>query len=82
MGPQLRWLKTGNMPAMMQNAQSLNWVVCVPLAVEVYGCWGPVAQTILSRLAARLAIRSNCCKSQVTSVLYGRSYGEMCGHGN
>ena len=49
----------------------LGWV-CVPLAVEVYGCWGPEAQTNLSRLAARLAIRLNCCKSQATSALYGR----------
>ena len=46
--------------------------VCVPLAVEVYDCWGPEAQTNLSRLAARLAIRSNCCKSQATFALYGR----------
>ncbi|KAL5517528.1 hypothetical protein EMCRGX_G003087 [Ephydatia muelleri] len=45
--------------------------VCVPLAVEAYGCW-PEAQTNLSRLAARLAIRSNCCKSQATLALYGR----------
>ena len=29
-------------------------------------------QTNLSRLAARLAIRSNCCKSQATLALYGR----------
>ena len=40
-------------------AQRLGVCVCVPLAVEVYGCWGPEAQTSLSRLA----IRSNCCKS-------------------
>ena len=45
-------------------------IIIIPLAVEVYGCWGPEAlQTNLSRLAARLAIRSNCCKSQ---ALYGR----------
>ena len=60
------------MPAMTQSAQSLGVCVCVPLAVEVYGCWGPEAQTNLSRLAAHLAIRSNCCKSQATSALYGR----------
>eukprot|EP00731_Ephydatia_muelleri_P004035 Em0002g211a len=48
----------------------IGWV-CVPLAVEAYGCWGPEAQTNLSRLAARLAIRSNCCKSQATLALYG-----------
>ena len=46
--------------------------MCVPLAVEAYGCWGPEAQTNLSQLAARLAIRSNCCKSQATLALYGR----------
>ena len=38
MGQQLRWLKTENMPAMMQSARSLG--VCVPLAAEAYGCWG------------------------------------------
>ena len=37
-----------------------------------YGCWGPEAQTNLSRLAARFVIRSNCCKSQATLALYGR----------
>ena len=46
--------------------------MCVPLAVEVYGCWGPEAQTNFSRLAVRLAIRSNCCKSKATSTLNGR----------
>ena len=49
----------------------LGWV-CMPLTVDVYGCWGPEAQSNLSRLAARLAIRSNCCKAQATSALYGR----------
>ena len=42
--------------------------MCVPLAVQVYGCWGPEAQTNFSRFA----IRSNFCKSQTTSTLYGR----------
>ena len=42
----------------------------MPLAVKVYGCWGPEAHTNFSRLAACLAIRSNCCKSQATSTLY------------
>ena len=46
--------------------------LCVPLAVEVYGYLGPEAQTNFSRLAACLTIRSNCCKSQATSTLYGR----------
>ena len=43
--------------------------MCVPLAVKVYG---PEAQANLSRLAVCLAIRSNFCKSQATSALYGR----------
>ena len=47
-------------------------LVCVSLAVEAYGSWGPEAQTNLSRLAACLANRSNCCKSQATLGLYGR----------
>ena len=34
----------------------LGWV-CVPLAVEAYGCWGPEAQTNLSRLAAWRALQ-------------------------
>ena len=50
----------------------IGWGGCVCLWDEIYGCWGPEAQTIFSRPAARLAIRSNCCKSQVTSALYGR----------
>ena len=45
---------------------------CAPLVVKVYGYWGPEAQTNFSRLSACLAIRSNCCKSQATSTLYGR----------
>ena len=44
----------------------------MPLAVKVYGCWGPEAHTNFSQLAACLAIMSNCCKSQATSALYGR----------
>ena len=30
----------------------LGWVCALPLAVEVYGCWGPEAQINFSRLAA------------------------------
>ena len=44
----------------------------MPLAVEVYGSLGPEAQMWSNFLAAHLAIRSNCCKSQATSTLYGR----------
>eukprot|EP00731_Ephydatia_muelleri_P034188 Em0050g6a len=37
----------------------LGWV-CIPLAVESYGCWGTEAQQSFSRLAARLAIQMGC----------------------
>ena len=38
-----------------QKCRELGWV-CVPLAVETYGCWGEEAQCSVSRLAARLAL--------------------------
>ncbi|KAL5481713.1 hypothetical protein EMCRGX_G021941 [Ephydatia muelleri] len=49
----------------------LGWV-CIPLAVESYGCWGTEAQQSFSRLAARLAIQMGCSKSQATTNLYQR----------
>ncbi|KAL5469225.1 hypothetical protein EMCRGX_G030449 [Ephydatia muelleri] len=39
----------------------LGWV-CIPLAVESYGCWGTEAQQSFSCLAARLAIQTGCSK--------------------
>ena len=47
-----------------------GWV-CIPLAMESYGCWGMEAQQSL-RLAARLAIQMGCNKSQATTILYQR----------
>eukprot|EP00731_Ephydatia_muelleri_P019436 Em0012g261a len=47
----------------------LGWV-CIPLAVESYGCWGMEAQQSFSRLAARLAIQMGCSKSQATTIVY------------
>ena len=49
----------------------LGWV-CIPLAVESYGCWGTEAQQSFSRLAARLAIQMGCSKSQATTTVYQR----------
>ena len=46
--------------------------MCIPLAVESYGCWGTEAQQSFSRLAARLAIQMGCSKSQATTILYQR----------
>ena len=48
-----------------------GWV-CIPLAVESYGCWGMEAQQSFMRLAARLAIQMGCNKSQATTILYQR----------
>ena len=48
-----------------------GWV-CLPLAVESYGCWGMEAQQSFLRLAARLAIQMGCNKSQATTILYQR----------
>ncbi|KAL5515617.1 hypothetical protein EMCRGX_G000809 [Ephydatia muelleri] len=49
----------------------LGWV-CIPLAVESYGCWGTEAQQSFSRLAARLAIQMGCSKSQATTIVHQR----------
>ena len=49
----------------------LGWV-CIPLAVDSYGCWGTEARQSVSRLAARLAIQMGCSKSQATTILYQR----------
>ena len=48
----------------------LSWV-CVPLAVELYGCWGLEARQTLSRLGSRLACQLRCSKSQAITRLYG-----------
>ncbi|KAL5517008.1 hypothetical protein EMCRGX_G002472 [Ephydatia muelleri] len=45
--------------------KELGWV-CIPLAVESYGCWGMEAQESFKRLAARLAIQMGCSRSQAT----------------
>ena len=47
-------------------------IVCIPLAVESYGCWGMEAQESFKRLAARLAIQMGCSRSQATTTLYQR----------
>ena len=44
-----------------------GWV-CIPLAVESYGCWGMEAQQSFLWLAARLAIQTR----QATTILYQR----------
>ena len=49
----------------------LGWV-CIPLAVETYGCFGDEAIKCLDRLAARIATRTARSKSLAVSALYGR----------
>ena len=48
----------------------LGWV-CIPLAVELYGCWGSEAKHTLSRLGSHLACQLRCSKSQAITRLYG-----------
>ena len=48
----------------------LGWV-CIPLAVELYGCWGSETRQTLSRLGSRLACQLRCSKSQAIIRLYG-----------
>ncbi|KAL5463785.1 hypothetical protein EMCRGX_G032719 [Ephydatia muelleri] len=54
-----------------QKCRELGWV-CVPLAVETYGCWGEEAQCSVSRLAARLALQLQCSKSKAITNIYQR----------
>ena len=51
--------------------RELGWV-CIPLAVESYGCWGEEAHSSFSRLAARLALQLQCSKSKATTTIYQR----------
>ena len=50
-----------------QECRELGWV-CVPLAVETYGCWGEEAQCSVSRLATRLALQLQCSKSKAITT--------------
>ncbi|KAL5463780.1 hypothetical protein EMCRGX_G032714 [Ephydatia muelleri] len=54
-----------------QKCRELGWV-CVPLAVETYGCWGEEAQCSVSRLAAGLALQLQCSKSKAITNIYQR----------
>ena len=49
----------------------LGWV-CIPLAVETYGCWGVEAQGSISPLAARLALQLQCSKTKAITRYYQR----------
>ena len=49
----------------------LGWI-SIPLAVEMYGCWGAEAQCPISRLASRLAIQLQCSKSKAITTIYQR----------
>eukprot|EP00731_Ephydatia_muelleri_P009811 Em0005g397a len=51
--------------------RELGWV-CIPLAVETYGCWGEEAQSSVSHLAARLALQLQCSKSKAITRIYQR----------
>ena len=49
----------------------LGWI-CIPLALETYGCWGDEAIKCLDRLAARIANHTARPKSSAVSALYRR----------
>ena len=49
--------------------RALGWV-CIPLAVETYGCWGTEARDSSSRLAAWLALQLHCSKSKALVSIY------------
>lgn len=51
--------------------RALGWV-CVPLAVETYGCWGTEARDSFSRIAARLVLQLHCSKSKALVSIYQR----------
>ena len=53
------------------NTAELGWV-CIPIAVETYGCWGTEAKWAISQLASCLATRQNCPKSASATALYQR----------
>ena len=46
--------------------------VCIPLAVETYGCWGVEAQGSISRLAVHLALQLQCSNSKAITSIYQR----------
>eukprot|EP00731_Ephydatia_muelleri_P018556 Em0011g596a len=51
--------------------RALGWV-CIPLAVETYGCWGTEGRDSFSCLAARLALQLHCSKSKALVSIYQR----------
>ena len=51
--------------------RALGWV-CIPLAVETYGCWGTEARDSFSRVAARQALQLHCSKSKAVVSIYQR----------
>ena len=63
--------KAGKHNANDQKCRELGWV-CVPLAVETYGCWGEEAQCSVSHLAACLALQLQCSKSEAITNIYQR----------
>ena len=70
-GSAARKAKARNHNANDRKCRELGWV-CIPLAVETYGCWGEEAQSSVSRLAARLALQLQYSKSKAITSIYQR----------
>ena len=54
-----------------RKCRELGWV-CIPLAVETYGCLGEEVPSSVSHLAARLALQLQCSKSKAITSIYQR----------
>ena len=54
-----------------ERCRDLGWA-CIPLVMEMYGCWGTEAIQALSKLATRLSTRQGRPKSLVSNEIFGR----------
>eukprot|EP00731_Ephydatia_muelleri_P015665 Em0009g89a len=54
-----------------RKCEELGWV-CIPLVVEIYGCWGAAAVATFSKLAGRLSTRLNQTKPKTIFGIYSR----------
>jgi hypothetical protein len=52
-----------------QKCKELGWQ-CVPMAVTVYGVWGPEARITIKRVASRIAVREQRHCGEVLTAIY------------
>jgi hypothetical protein len=51
--------------------KSLGWK-CIPLVVEVFGCWGNEAHTAIRTVANKIAVQTRSTRAEVTQSMYSR----------